>query len=149
MKKGDLELREGYIDYTANKWDLRLGRQVITWGFGDLIFINDVFPKDYEAFFSGRPLEYLKKGIDGVKIGIYPDFVSLELAAIPIFESNNFPDPKRFWMYDPMSGITNREEEEPNTNLENTEVAISSIPRYLQALMHHSITTEDFTDSHG
>src|SRR3990172_11860434 len=54
-EKSDLEIRENYIDYTAKSWDLRIGRQVITWGIGDLIFINDVFPKDYEAFFSGRP----------------------------------------------------------------------------------------------
>lgn len=123
-EKGDLELREGYIDYTASKWDIRLGRQVITWGLGDLIFINDVFPKDYEAFFSGRPMEYLKKGIDGVKIGIYPSFASFELVIVPFFEPNNFPDPERFYMFDPMPMITNREEKEPTSNLENTEVAL-------------------------
>jgi len=45
IKKGDVELREGYIGYTAKIWDIRLGRQIITWGIGDLIFINDVFSK--------------------------------------------------------------------------------------------------------
>jgi hypothetical protein len=45
----DVELREGYADYLADNWDIRLGRQIITWGVGDLIFINDIFPKDYEA----------------------------------------------------------------------------------------------------
>lgn len=123
-EKGDMELREGYIDYTSKNWDLRIGRQVITWGLGDLIFINDVFPKDYEAFFSGRPMEYLKKGIDGVKFGIYPGFTSFEIIAIPFFEPNNFPDPKRFWMFDPMPSITNREEKEPAKNLDNTEIAL-------------------------
>jgi hypothetical protein len=120
----ELELREGYLDFTSSKWDMRIGRQVITWGLGDLLFINDVFPKDYEAFFSGRPLEYLKKGIDGAKIGIYAGFASFELIAIPFFEPNHFPDPKRFWMFDPMPGVTDREREKPSTTLENTEVAI-------------------------
>lgn len=123
-KKTDMELRESYIDYTANKWDIRLGRQIITWGLGDLIFINDIYPKDYEAFFSGRPMEYLKKGIDGIKAGIYPEFASFELVAIPFFEPNNFPDSNRFWMYDPMPGITNREEREPAGNFDNTEIAL-------------------------
>lgn len=112
-KKEALELREGYLDYTADKWDARIGRQVVTWGLGDLLFINDVFPKDYEAFFSGRPMEYLKKGIDGLKLGIYPDVASIEFFAVPYFEPSNFPDPKRFWMYDPMPAITNREEQRP------------------------------------
>ncbi|MBI4684398.1 MAG: hypothetical protein HY755_04280 [Nitrospirae bacterium] len=123
-RKTELELREGYIDYTASTWDIRAGRQILTWGLGDLIFINDVFPKDYEAFFSGRPLEYLKKGVDGVKIGAYPGFASIELVAIQFFEPNNFPDSKRFWMFDPMPFITDREKKEPAVNLKNTEVAI-------------------------
>ncbi len=119
-----LELREGYIDYSSSAWDLRLGRQIITWGLGDLIFINDVFPKDYEAFFSGRPMEYLKIGSDAVKLGMYPSFASAELIVIPFFEPNNFPDPKRFHIFDPMASITNREEEEPATTLENMEIAL-------------------------
>ncbi|MBI5103271.1 MAG: hypothetical protein HZB33_15760 [Nitrospirae bacterium] len=127
-QKWGSELREGYIDYTAGKWDARLGRQVITWGVGDLVFINDVFPKDYEAFFSGRPLEYLKKGVDGAKIGLYPGFASFELVAIPLFTPNHFPDSQRFWMFDPLSGngpgITNRETVKPAATIENTEIAL-------------------------
>lgn len=119
-----LELREGYADYSSEKWDARIGRQVVTWGVGDLLFINDVFPKDYEAFFSGRPLEYLKKGVDGAKVGVYPGFVSLEFIAIPYFEPNNYPDPKRFWMYDPLSGITIRETQDPYKDLRKAEAAL-------------------------
>jgi len=77
-----LELREGYVDYTSSNYDLRIGRQIVTWGVGDLVFINDVFPKDYEAFFSGRPMEYLKIGSDAVKIGMYPSFASAELIIV-------------------------------------------------------------------
>jgi len=58
-------------------------------------------------------MEYLKKGVDGAKVGLYPGFVSFEFIAVPYFEPNNYPDPKRFWMYDPMSGITNREIQDP------------------------------------
>jgi hypothetical protein len=123
-EKSDLELREGYVDYLSDYWDMRLGRQIITWGIGDLIFINDVFPKDYEAFFSGRPMEYLKKGVDGVKIGTYPSFVSMVLVIIPFFEPNIYPQNKRFWMFDPMPEIINRQEEKPTINIENIEIAL-------------------------
>lgn len=123
-QKGDSELREGYVDYTANKWDVRIGRQVITWGLGDLVFINDVFPKDYEAFFSGRPIEYLKKGVDGVKAGIYPGFASFEIVAVPFFTPARFPDPGRFRMFDPMPGITEGEKVKPAVTLGNSEIAV-------------------------
>lgn len=122
--KADVELREGYLDYTSGSWDLRLGRQVLTWGVGDLVFINDVFPKDYEAFFSGRPMEYLKKGVDAIKAGVYPDLASFELVVIPFFEPNNYPAADRFWMYDPMPAVTNRVEEQPVSKPANTELAL-------------------------
>ncbi|MBI5238071.1 MAG: hypothetical protein HY887_06575 [Deltaproteobacteria bacterium] len=121
---GEVELREAYLDVIREKWDLRAGRQIITWGLGDLIFINDVFPKDYEAFFSGRPLEYLKKGVDAVKAGFYPEAASFELVVIPFFEPNNFPGSDRFRMFDPMPNVTNRVKNEPGSNFENTEVAL-------------------------
>ncbi|MBI4765206.1 MAG: hypothetical protein HY787_11440 [Deltaproteobacteria bacterium] len=123
-EKGDSELREGYVDYTANKWDTRIGRQIITWGVGDLLFINDIFPKDYAAFFSGRPLEYLKKGINAARVGVYPGFASFELIATPFFEGNTFPDPVRFHLYDPFPGVTNRSEQKPAAELDNTEIAL-------------------------
>jgi hypothetical protein len=120
----DIEFRELYIDYLATSFDVRTGRQIITWGLGDLIFINDVFPKDYEAFFSGRPLEYLKIGVDGLKVGVYPDLVSIDVVLIPFFEENNFPSSSRFWIFDPLPMVAEKNEEEPATTLENTEVAI-------------------------
>ncbi|OGR06708.1 MAG: hypothetical protein A2520_05930 [Deltaproteobacteria bacterium RIFOXYD12_FULL_53_23] len=119
-----LELREGTLDYAAASWDLKLGRQMLTWGLGDLVFINDVFPKDYEAFFAGRPLEYLKKGVDGVKIGLYPGFASFEVVAIPQFTANHFPEARRFWLYDPLPGVTNRQTVTPDSSLDHTEVAV-------------------------
>ncbi len=123
-EKASTELREGYVDYTAEKWDARVGRQIVTWGVGDLLFINDVFPKDYAAFFSGRPLEYLKKGVYAAKIGLYPGFASFEVIAIPYFEPNTYPDPKRFWLYDPFSSVTNRETQYPYKDLRKAETAV-------------------------
>lgn len=107
------ELREGYVDYTGGNWDLRLGRQVITWGLGDLVFVNDVFPKDHEALFAGRPLEYLKRGTDAIRLGAYPDFASFELVVAPNFSESQTPDPRRFGLYDPMPAVTNRETVKP------------------------------------
>jgi len=89
-----IDLREGYIDYRSTNFDIRVGRQIITWGAGDLLFINDIFPKNYSALFSGQPLEYLKIGSDAAKISAYSDIVSAELVIMPFFEPYTFPDPK-------------------------------------------------------
>jgi len=107
------ELREGYADYVAGNWDLRIGRQVITWGLGDLTFVNDVFPKDHEALFAGRPLEYLKRGVDAVKLGAYPEFANFELVLAPGFRESRIPDVRRFHLYDPMPAVSNRETIKP------------------------------------
>jgi hypothetical protein len=124
LAKGDLaydhlgrqdqsELREAYVDYTASNWDIRVGRQVVTWGLGDLVFVNDVFPKDHEALFAGRPLEYLKRGVDAVKLGAYPEFANLELVLAPDFRESRIPDANRFHLYDPMPAVANRETVKP------------------------------------
>lgn len=114
LGRGDQsELREGYVDHAAGSWDLRVGRQVVTWGHGDLVFVNDVWPKDHEALFAGRPLEYLKRGVDAVKLGAYPAFASFELVLAPAFRESRIPDARRFHLYDPMPAVTNRETVKP------------------------------------
>lgn len=113
-RQDEAELREGYVDYTGGNWDLRIGRQVITWGVGDLVFVNDVFPKDHEALFAGRPLEYLKRGVDAVKFGAYPEFASLELVLAPTFRESRIPDARRFHLFDPMPTVTDRQTVKPD-----------------------------------
>jgi len=68
----DLETGQGFADIReANAvfsplefMDVKVGRQVLTWGTGDLVFINDLFPKDWNSFFIGRDDEYLKAPSD-------------------------------------------------------------------------------------
>ncbi len=110
---GGGEVREAFLDFSGGAFDLRVGRQVVTWGLGDLVFVNDVFPKDHEALFAGRPLEYLKRGIDAVKMGAYPGFASFEFVFAPAFRESRIPDARRFWLFDPMPSVTNRETVKP------------------------------------
>ena len=109
------DLREGYLDFTQDRWGVRAGRQIITWGVGDLLFINDVFPKDWEAFYSGRPLEYLKIGVDSLKLDMYSDFVSAEAVVMPFFEPDDLPSVGRFHFFDPYPDKPNRELEKPES----------------------------------
>ncbi|MCX6943678.1 MAG: hypothetical protein NT173_02765, partial [Opitutales bacterium] len=118
-------LREGYFDVAHDQWDLRVGRQILTWGVGDLVFINDVFPKDYAAFFSGRPLEYLKRGVDAVDVNFQSEALSAEWIVIPpgLFTSDNLPPRARFFQFDPFPGLP-RHADDPATRFDNTETAL-------------------------
>ncbi|HLE66646.1 MAG TPA: DUF1302 family protein, partial [Burkholderiales bacterium] len=107
------EVREAFVDHTAGAFDVRVGRQVITWGLGDLVFVNDVFPKDHEALFAGRPLEYLKRGVDAIKLGAYPELASFEFVIAPSFRESRIPDARRFHLFDPMPAVTNRATDKP------------------------------------
>src|SRR3989338_8222163 len=120
----NVDLREGYIDLTEDKFGLRVGRQIFTWGIGDLLFINDAFPKNWEAFYSGRPLEYLKMGVDSIKLDVYSDIISLEAIAIPFFVPDDLPSAGRFHFFDPYPNIPNRQIDKPDTTFENTEFAL-------------------------
>jgi hypothetical protein len=121
----DGELREGYVDVRFPALDLRVGRQVVTWGVGDLIFITDVFPKDWVAFISGLPLEYLKKGSDAVSATGHWADTSLQLVLIPRFEADTLPEAGgRLAFHDPMAAVERRRTDEPSPSLDHTEAGL-------------------------
>jgi hypothetical protein len=99
----DIERREGWAQLREFKFglqpysrlDMVLGRQVLTWGTGDLIFINDLFPKDFNSFFIGRAEEYLKSPVDALRISAYFDLFNIDLVYSPRFDSNLYLDPQR------------------------------------------------------
>lgn len=121
----DLDLREGYLDVRFPALDVRLGRQIITWGVGDLSFITDVFPKNRVALISGLPLEYLKKGSDAVNATAHWSGRSLQLVLIPHFEADTIPKAGgRLRFNDPGAAIKGRHTEEPPQTVENVEAAL-------------------------
>jgi hypothetical protein len=120
----DIDLREAYIDYTTEALDIRLGRQIATWGTGNLLFINDVFPKDWVSFFSGRPLEYLKIGVDALRTRYSSDVFDADLLVIPFFEPDNVTTSKRFFLFDPFANVGSRDELRPEERFVNTELAL-------------------------
>ncbi len=123
-EKSDLDLREAYIDYTKGDFDFRIGRQIATWGVGDLLFINDIFPKDWMSFFSGRPLEYLKVGVDGFQTRYSSRALNADLMIIPFFEPDILPNPERFFLFNPFNALSSQNEEIPEHTYGNTELAL-------------------------
>ncbi|MBU0984136.1 MAG: hypothetical protein KKA42_09725 [candidate division Zixibacteria bacterium] len=99
----DWELREGYLKFRlGNSFDFKVGRQVLTWGTGDLIFINDVFAKDYRSFFVGRDDQYLKAPQNAMRIEYYNPLANLTVVWSPRYEPNRLPTGRRLSYYNPM-----------------------------------------------
>ena len=85
--------------------DVKVGRQILTWGTGDLIFINDLFPKDWVAFFTGLDDEYLKAPSDAMKVSLFSEIANLDFVLIPYMQPDNyFKEGERLSFYDPISG---------------------------------------------
>ncbi len=118
----DIDVREAYLTLEGDRADVRVGRQIITWGVGDLVFINDVFTKDWTALIAGRPLQYLKVGSDGANANVYLGGLSAQGIAIPFFEPDRLPTGERLVGYDPLPGIP-IDTQKPDQTLENTELA--------------------------
>lgn len=122
-QSSDLELREAYFTYTGfNALDFKIGRQITTWGTGDLIFINDVFQKDWQSFFIGREDQYLKAPTDAFRAGIYNDLFDVNIIAMPRFEPDRLPTPDRLTSYNPMAMPVMPED--PEDTIDNGEVAV-------------------------
>jgi len=99
------DLRELDVSFTPlDIMDIKAGRQVLTWGTGDYLFLNDLFPKDYVSFFIGREDEYLKKPNDALRVMLYPDWFNLDLVWIPFFEPNTVPSGYRVSFFDSFEG---------------------------------------------
>ena len=120
--QADIDVREAYLTLEGDHADVRVGRQIITWGVGDLVFINDVFTKDWTALIAGRPLQYLKVGSDGANANFYLGALSAQIIAIPFFEPDRLPTGERLVGFDPLPGVP-KNTQTPDRTLENTELA--------------------------
>jgi hypothetical protein len=79
--------------------DVKAGRQILTWGTGDLLFINDHFPKDWVSFFAGRDVEYLKAPSDAVKVSLFSGAANLDVVYTPQFDADRAISGDRFSYY--------------------------------------------------
>jgi hypothetical protein len=126
----DIEVREAYAFFSpASFIDIKFGRQILTWGTGDLLFINDLFPKDFVSFFIGRDDEYLKVPSDAIRLSFFSNWASLDVVVIPFFDPDNPIRGNRLSFYDSFAGETvgvnsKRVIVEQGDSLENTEVAV-------------------------
>jgi hypothetical protein len=108
--------------------DLKIGRQIFTWGTGDLIFVNDLFPKDWVSFLIGRDDEYLKRPSDALKASAFSRWANVDFILIPFFAPDNPIRGERLSFYDPIAGKIVGEDNNlhfnrPSDSIDNMEYA--------------------------
>jgi len=96
------ELTAGFS--VGESTDIKVGRHVQTWGVGDLVFLNDLFPKDYVSFFSGRDDEYLKAPGNSLRITHYGALLNADFVWTPRFEPDVYLTGERFSFFSPLAG---------------------------------------------
>lgn len=110
----------------SNSIDIKAGRQVLTWGTGDYLFINDQFRKNWQAFFSGQADEYLKGASNSIKASWYKADMSLSVVWTPIFAADTYINGERFSFFSPQIGqniAPSFEAMEPDKGVLNVELA--------------------------
>ncbi|MCX7554751.1 hypothetical protein OS175_12790 [Marinicella sp. S1101] len=103
LQTSQFDLRELNVQFSKfGQTDFQLGRQISTWGTGDLLFINDLFPKDWVSFFAGRDDNYLKAPADALRITSYFDIANVDLVVTPKAEPDRFINGERFSLFFPL-----------------------------------------------
>lgn len=94
------ELREAYLQYAAESWDLRLGRQLIIWGKTDGVEITDLIsPKDYTEFLA-QDYDDIRMPVDALKFRYLRDQMTAEFVCVPVFQSAILPGDDSPWALD-------------------------------------------------
>ncbi len=128
--RGWLDIREAWVHTRlGDTVDVKAGRQILTWGVGDLLFINDLFPKDWNSFLAGRDDQYLKAPSDALRVGVYHHWGNLNIVYTPRFDSDRYIDGRRLSYYSPMFGAAVGENalvitDKPTTTGTNDEIAL-------------------------
>ncbi len=105
VDKFSFDIREARFQYSIGKnTDLSVGRQVSTWGVGDLVFINDLFPKNWVSHFSGRDFDMIKDPSDTVRLTHYKGSWTFDLVVTPEFTADTTPTGCKYEVFDPNSG---------------------------------------------
>jgi len=103
--QGWVDLRQANVTLSPAKFmDVKVGRQILTWGTGDLLFLNDLFPKDWQAFFVGRDEEYLKAPSDALKMSLFSDLADMDIVYVPQFDHDRFIRGRRISYYNAALG---------------------------------------------
>ncbi|MBP5418567.1 MAG: hypothetical protein J6Y72_01965 [Bacteroidales bacterium] len=82
--KSGLHMRECFVTYADDNWDIRAGRQIITWGVADALRLTDVVsPMEYTEFLADD-YDDIRVPVNGLRARYSRSSWSAEVVALPI-----------------------------------------------------------------
>jgi len=101
--RSGFQLREAYAYYSDSHWDVRAGRQIITWGVADGLRLTDIIsPMDYTEFLA-QDYDDIRIPVGGLRLRYSREKWSFEAVAIPVSSFFELPtDDKNPWSVGPM-----------------------------------------------
>ncbi len=92
------QLREAYAYWGNSQWDIRAGRQIISWGVADGLRVTDLIsPMDYTEFLA-QDYDDIRIPVGALRVRFLRDSWSLEAVAVPVAEFFKLPtDPANPW----------------------------------------------------
>jgi hypothetical protein len=119
-----IELREAFLQYTSNSWDLKAGRQIVTWGVADGLRITDIIsPMDYSEFLA-RDYDDIRIPVNAFQLKYIKPSYNFELVFVPISEFFVFPvDEENPWSITQSFSMPYQIDMDkvPDNNIENSE----------------------------
>lgn len=86
------EFREGYLNYSGEDVDLRVGRQIINWGRADGINPTDnITPQNFGLLTSDDSKQ--KSGVTSTSLSVYKSDFRIHLLWLPEFRAHKIPMP--------------------------------------------------------
>ena len=92
------QLREAYAYWDNPHWDIRFGKQIISWGVADGLRVTDLIsPMDYTEFLA-QDYDDIRIPVGALRIRYIHDSWNLEAVAVPVPEFFRLPtDPSNPW----------------------------------------------------
>ena len=97
-ERSGLQIREAYTWWGNEHWDIRAGRQIVTWGVADGLRVTDIIsPMDYTEFLA-QDYDDIRIPIGGLRLRFLRDRWNIELVAVPVASFFELPvEPNNPW----------------------------------------------------
>lgn len=116
------KIRELFVSQTFGGFELRAGRQIITWGVADALRLTDlVSPMDYSEFLA-QDYDDIRIPENALRLKFSKNSFSAEALAVPIIETFDLPiDVRNPWAISITGNDSIIADEKPDFKIENME----------------------------